>query len=146
MGRLPQVAGIAAEPNDPLLDGRRALAKGSDIVLADLLTRRSHGAYSTPLIRLIRAVMAYNYSRMEEKGHNRRDVPKLNLTLSTQERERLQRLARMRGGAKMSRVVADAVVHMLATLELGEAVHYIVPSEQGQPSQHPTGDDDGDPD
>lgn len=66
---------------------------------------------------------------MEEKRHNMGTVPKVNVSLSDRERTRLDRLASMRG-SKPSRVIADAVTHMLASIELGEPVHYVVPSEQ----------------
>ena len=33
-------------------------------------------------------------------------------------------------GAKCSRVIADAVTHMLARLELGQPINYVVPSER----------------
>jgi hypothetical protein len=53
------------------------------------------------------------------------------VSLSDRERARLTRLAELRG-SKPSRVLADAVTHMLATLELNEPVHYVVPSEQAE--------------
>jgi hypothetical protein len=53
----------------------------------------------------------------------------MNISLSETERQRLERLASMRGG-KYSRAVNDAVIHLLATIESGEPVHYVVPSEQ----------------
>lgn len=59
----------------------------------------------------------------------RRGLPKINISLSDRERARLDRLVRLRGG-KYSRVLADAVTHMLATIELHESVHVVVPSEQ----------------
>jgi hypothetical protein len=55
-------------------------------------------------------------------------LPKINVSLSERERTRLQRLTQLRG-AKPSRVVADAVTHMLASIELKEPVHVVVPSE-----------------
>lgn len=60
-------------------------------------------------------------------------LPKVNVSLSDRERARLERLARLRG-AKYSRVVADAVTHMLASLELGQPINYVVPSEQAEQS------------
>ena len=58
-------------------------------------------------------------------------LPKVNVSLSDRERARLERLAQRRG-AKYSRVIADAITHMLASLELGQPIHYVVPSEQSQ--------------
>jgi metal-responsive CopG/Arc/MetJ family transcriptional regulator len=65
---------------------------------------------------------------MEGKGHNMDALPKINVSLSDRERARLERLARLRGG-KRSRVIADAVTHMLASIEMKEPIHYVVPSE-----------------
>jgi hypothetical protein len=63
------------------------------------------------------------------KGENRRDVPKITISLSDAERARLERLAQ-RWGTKYSRALALAVTHALASLEIGEAIHTVVPSEQ----------------
>jgi hypothetical protein len=63
-------------------------------------------------------------------------VPKINISLSDRERARLVRLTRLRG-AKYSRVLADAVVHMLATIELNEPVRVVVPSEQAEAERGP---------
>jgi hypothetical protein len=68
---------------------------------------------------------------MSTNGHNMATLPKINVSLSDRERARLTRLAELRG-SKPSRVLADAVTHMLATLELNESVHYVVPSEQAE--------------
>lgn len=68
---------------------------------------------------------------MEANRHNSSALPKINVSLSERERARLDRLAELRG-AKPSRVLADAVTHMLASLELGDAIHYVVPSEQAE--------------
>ena len=59
-------------------------------------------------------------------------LPKINVSLSERERTRLQRLTQLRG-AKSSRVVADAVTHLLASIELQEPIHVVVPSEVEQP-------------
>lgn len=58
-------------------------------------------------------------------------LPKVNVSLSDRERARLERLARLRG-TKYSRVIADAVTHTLASLELGQPINYVVPSEQDE--------------
>jgi hypothetical protein len=58
-------------------------------------------------------------------------LPKLNLSLNERERARLDRLAQIRG-TKVNRAVNEAVIHILASIELNEAIHYTVPSEQGQ--------------
>lgn len=63
-------------------------------------------------------------------GDNKGALPKINVSLSDRERARLERLAAMRG-TRYSRVLADAVVHMLASIELNESIHYVVPSEEG---------------
>lgn len=73
---------------------------------------------------------------MASTGHNRRDVPRFNVYMSDRGRARLERLARMRS-ANLSRVVEEAVVHLLATVELGEPVRYIVPSEQREEEGKP---------
>jgi hypothetical protein len=64
-------------------------------------------------------------------GDNMRTLPRINISLSERERSRLERLATRRG-AKYSRVLADAVTHMLASLELREPIHVEVPSEQAR--------------
>lgn len=56
-------------------------------------------------------------------------MPRINISLSDRDRTRLERLAGMRGG-NMSRAVSEAVIHTLASVELGEGVHYVIPSEQ----------------
>jgi hypothetical protein len=60
-----------------------------------------------------------------------RALPRINVSLTDRERDRLERLAARRG-AKYSRVLADAVTHMLASLELREPIHVEVPSEQAE--------------
>lgn len=66
---------------------------------------------------------------MASTGQNKPVLPRFNVYMSDRGRARLERLARMRS-ANLSRVVEEAVVHLLATVELGEPVRYIVPSEQ----------------
>lgn len=68
---------------------------------------------------------------MGTNGHNTGALPKLNVSMSERERARLERLAGLRG-AKPSRVLAEAVIHMLATIEDGEPVRYVVPSERAE--------------
>lgn len=62
-------------------------------------------------------------------GQNMHALPKVNVSLNDRERARLERLADLRG-AKVSRVIADAVTHTLASLELAEPIHVVVPSEE----------------
>lgn len=55
-------------------------------------------------------------------------MPKMTISISEQERERLERLAE-RWGVKPSRAIALAVIHAAASLEAGEPIHTIVPKE-----------------
>lgn len=63
-----------------------------------------------------------------KKGDNRRELPKITVSLTEKERDRLERLAQ-RWGTKYSRALALAVTHALASLEAGEQIHTVVPSE-----------------
>lgn len=56
-------------------------------------------------------------------------MPRMNLSLDDQDRARLQRLAELRDRT-MSSAVGEAIAHTLATIELGEPIHYAIPSEQ----------------
>ena len=55
---------------------------------------------------------------------------RISIRLSDTDRDRLERLAALRG-ARVSRVVADAVIHMLASVELRDPIHVVPPSEWG---------------
>ena len=57
------------------------------------------------------------------------DVPKITISLGPREYARLQRLAGLRG-TKVSRAIADAITHTLATIELRRPVEVVIPSEQ----------------
>jgi hypothetical protein len=63
-------------------------------------------------------------------AHNTGDLPRINVSLSRAELARLERLKQVRREGRASRVLADAVIHMLASIELQEPIHYTVPSEQ----------------
>lgn len=58
-------------------------------------------------------------------------VPKLNLSLTDEEYDRIQRLAKLRGATR-GRAITEAVVHTLASIEHGERLWATVPSEQDQ--------------
>lgn len=79
--------------------------------------------------------------RTVQNGCDEGFVPKLNLSVSPVERARLERLSQMRGGAKLSRVVADAVIHTMASIELHEQVHYVVPSERDKAEEELAGEE-----
>lgn len=66
---------------------------------------------------------------------NHLDVPSgaLTVRLNPRQRARLQRLTRMLD-ATQAQTVNEALVHLLATLEMGQPVHRFVPSEQ-QPGE-----------
>lgn len=63
-------------------------------------------------------------------------MAKVNVSLNEREKARLERLAALRG-EKFSRVFNAAVVHMLASIEADEEIHYVVPSEQQQQERRP---------
>ncbi len=62
---------------------------------------------------------------------NHLDVPSgaLTVRLNPRQRARLQRLTKMLD-ATQAQTVNEALVHLLATLEMGQPVHRFVPSEQ----------------
>jgi hypothetical protein len=62
---------------------------------------------------------------------NHFDVPSgaLTVRLNPRQRARLQRLTKMLD-ATQAQTVHEALVHLLATLEMGQPVHRFVPSEQ----------------
>jgi predicted transcriptional regulator len=62
---------------------------------------------------------------------NQQELPKGTLTIRLTEkgRQRLARLSRARD-SNFTQVMNDALIHMLATYELRERIHAVVPSEQ----------------
>lgn len=68
---------------------------------------------------------------MAEIGQNRHALAKLTVSFTDRERARLERVANARG-TNLSRLLAEAVIHLAATIELGQQIHYLVPSEQAE--------------
>lgn len=61
---------------------------------------------------------------------NDRRMPNVNVSMSAEERERLERLAGRLGGVPNSRAVAIAIAHTLTTLERREPLHTLEPGEE----------------
>ncbi len=72
---------------------------------------------------------------------NRADMPSgaLTVRMNPRQRARLERLVRMLD-ATQAQVVQEALVHLLATLELRQPVHRFVPSEQREEEPPRAGD------
>jgi len=61
--------------------------------------------------------------------HNSAAVPRINVSLNEREQARLHRLMALRG-TRASRTIADALTHMLASMELRHPIELVVPSEK----------------
>lgn len=71
-----------------------------------------------------------------QRDIQRGDVPRGAITLrpTPRDRARLEALQR-RMDTSQTEVIRRALIHTLATLERGEALHVSVPSEQAEPPQ-----------